>query len=164
LARFYDPDAGRILLGGQPLNRYRGEDLRRYLGVVSQQAQLFTGTVRQNLLLGDPHADDRSLVHACRVAGIDDFIASLPEGYDTWVGEAGATLSGGQVRRIALARAVLKDAPILVLDEPTEGLDASTAAAILESVDRWAREKTVILISHRRVTGSGFGPVVALGA
>jgi ATP-binding cassette subfamily C protein CydC len=164
LARFYDPDSGRILLGGQPLTRFRGEDLRRYLSVVSQHSHLFTGTVRDNLLLGDPRAGEEALERAGRVAGIHDFIASLPDGYDTWVGEAGATLSGGEARRIALARAVLKDAPVLILDEPTEGLDASTAAGILKAVDQWAIGKTVVLISHRRLTGDAFGPVVKLDA
>jgi ATP-binding cassette subfamily C protein CydC len=162
LARFYDPDSGRILLGGQPLTDFRGDDLRRYLAVVSQHAHLFTGTLRENLLLADPHAKDAALEQACRVAGIHEFITSLPDGYDTWVGEAGATLSGGEARRIALARAVLKDAPILILDEPTEGLDPSTAVAVLKAVDQWAVGKTVLMISHRRLAGKAFGSVLRL--
>jgi ATP-binding cassette subfamily C protein CydC len=162
LARFHDPDAGRILLGGEPLTAFRGDDLRALLAVVEQDARLFTGTLRDNLLLGDPQADEAALAQACRRAGLEPLLARLADGYDTWIGEAGATLSGGEARRVALARALLRDAPILVLDEPTEGLDATTAAKVLQAIDQAAQGRSVLLISHRPPAGALFGPVLRL--
>lgn len=163
LLRFYDPNRGRILLGGRPLSEFRGEDLRRCFAVVSQQTHLFTGTLRDNLLLGNQQASQQQLEQACRVARIHERILALPDGYDTWVGEAGATLSGGEARRIAIARAVLKNAPILILDEPAEGLDPTTAAEVMQALDRIAEGKTVLMITHRPGQSAGFGPQLRLG-
>ena len=162
LLRFHDPDAGRVLVGGHPVAAYTLDALRSGFAVVSQRTHLFTGTLRDNLRLASPSAGQDQLEAACRVARIHDFIASLPDGYDTWLGEAGATLSGGQARRIAIARAVLKDAPVLILDEPTEGLDASTARDVLALLDRVATGRTVLLITHRRPRGDTFGPVLRI--
>jgi ATP-binding cassette subfamily C protein CydC len=162
LARFHDPDQGRIRLGGRDLRELDGETLRRCLGVLSQDAHVFTGSVRDNLLLGDPGADDAALWQACRIAHVDRLVASLPDGLDTWLGEAGTNLSGGERRRLLLARTLLRAAPVLVLDEPTEGLDATTAVAVLDAVDRWAGDRTVLLITHRVPTQVSFGPVVTL--
>ena len=162
LLRFYDPDSGTITLGDIPLTRFHGDDLRRYISVVSQQTHIFTATLRDNLLLADPSASQDKIEQACRVARIHDDIAAMPDGYGTWLGEAGATLSGGQARRIAIARALLKDAPILILDEPTEGLDPTTAAELLDTLDQAAEGKTVILITHRRFRDAAFGEVRTL--
>lgn len=162
LVRFYDPDSGSVTLGDIPLTRFQGEDIRRYFAVVSQHTHIFTATIRDNLLLADPSASQEAIERACRVARIHDDILAMPDGYDTWLGEAGATLSGGQARRIAIARALLKDAPILILDEPTEGLDATTASEVLDALDRVAEGRTVILITHRRLRGERFGEVWAL--
>jgi ATP-binding cassette subfamily C protein CydC len=151
ILRFWEPDGGEIRLGGHKLGALRGEDLRRQIAVISQRTHLFNASIRENLLLANPGASQEALEHACAAAQVHDFIASLPEGYDTWVGETGVRLSGGQARRIAIARALLKDAPILLLDEPTEGVDAPTEQALLAGIDRLMRGRTVLLITHRRV-------------
>jgi ATP-binding cassette subfamily C protein CydC len=150
LLRFLAPDGGRILLDGHDLTAFKGEDLRRHIAVVSQHTRLFTGTLRENLLMANPDAAEGAIEQACRTARIHDFIAAQPAGYDTWIGEAGLTLSGGQARRIAIARALLRDAPILVLDEPTEGLDNPTAEAVLQSIDQLMLGRTVLMVTHRR--------------
>lgn len=149
LLRFWQPDAGDILVGGQSISHFHGDDLRRHIAVVSQQTYLFDATIRENLLIAAPQASQAAIRSACEVAQIHDFINSLPEGYDTWVGETGVRLSGGQARRIAVARALLKDAPILLLDEPTEGLDAETERSLMQALDRLMVGRTVLLITHR---------------
>lgn len=149
LLRFWAADAGTLRIGGYDLAEFHGDDLRRQIAVVSQHTHLFDATIRENLLLANPDASQLALENACRVAQIHDFIAELPEGYDTWVGETGVRLSGGQGRRIAVARALLKDAPILLLDEPTEGLDAATERDLMDALDRLMRGRTVLLITHR---------------
>ena len=149
LLRFWAPDRGRITLGGADIAELGGEEVRRRIAVVSQHTRLFTGTIRENLLLANPGGNPAQLEQACRVAEIHDFILSQPEGYDTQVGEAGLALSGGQARRLAIARALLKDAPILILDEPTEGLDAPTARALMGTLDRLMAGRSVLLITHR---------------
>ncbi|WP_295608861.1 thiol reductant ABC exporter subunit CydC [uncultured Lamprocystis sp.] len=151
LLRFWTPDRGTIRLGGHDLAQYRGDDLRRYVTLVSQHTHLFDLSIRDNLLIAAPDASPARLEQACRVAQIHDFIAGLPEGYDTWAGETGVRLSGGQARRIAIARALLRDAPVLLLDEPTEGLDGETEQALMESLGRLMAGRTVILITHRPV-------------
>jgi ATP-binding cassette, subfamily C, bacterial CydC len=149
LLRFWAPDSGSIRIGGHDILGFHGDDLRRHIAVVSQHTHLFDATIRENLLLADPEASQEAIESACRVAQIHDFIAELPEGYDTWVGETGVRLSGGQGRRIAVARALLKDAPILLLDEPTEGLDAATERDLMRALDRLMAGRTVLLITHR---------------
>ncbi len=151
LLGFWAPDRGQILLGGHNLARFRGDDLRRHLSLVSQHTHLFDLSIRDNLLIANPAASQVQLEQACRVAQVHDFISALPEGYDTWTGETGVRLSGGQARRIAIARALLRDAPILLLDEPTEGLDGETERALIESLGRLMTGRTVILITHRPV-------------
>lgn len=149
LLRFWAADAGSIRIGGHEILDFHGDALRRHIAVVSQHTHLFDATIRENLLLANPEATQDAIESACRVAQIHDFIATLPEGYETWVGETGVRLSGGQGRRIAVARALLKDAPILLLDEPTEGLDAATERDLMQALDALMVGRTVLLITHR---------------
>ncbi|OMH38866.1 thiol reductant ABC exporter subunit CydC [Motiliproteus sp. MSK22-1] len=149
LLGFWQPQQGSISIGGYNIDDFYSEDLRRHFSVVSQHSYLFANTIRHNLLLGNPQADQAMLDHACRVAGLDTFISTLPDGYDTWLGETGRGLSGGQSRRIAIAQAIIKQAPVLILDEPTEGLDPITEAKVTEALLEAMKERTVILITHR---------------
>jgi len=149
LLRFIDPERGRVTLAGQDLRRYRQEDVRRLIAVAGQDAHLFSTSIRANLELGRPDATDDELLDALRSARILDWVESLPDGLDTLVGEEGRELSGGQRQRIVLARALLKEAPLLVLDEPTAHLDPPTAKRLIEDVFATAGERCVLLITHR---------------
>jgi len=151
LLRFWDPNEGRILLGGNDLRAHGASDVRSWMAVLSQNTQIFNGTIRENLLLALPEADEEELIEAARRAQIHDFILTLPEGFETWVGEGGALLSGGERQRIALARVLLKDAPFLILDEPSANLDALTEKALFESLRDIMKQRTTLLISHRLV-------------
>ena len=152
LARFYDPTGGRILLDGVDLRDYRLADLRRQFALVLQEPVLFSTTIGENIAYARSDATQDEIVAAAKAANIHDFIARLPEAYDTAVGERGLTLSGGERQRISLARAFLKDAPILILDEPTSAVDAGTEAAIVESLDRLITGRTSFIIAHRPST------------
>jgi ATP-binding cassette subfamily C protein CydC len=147
--RFWEYQEGEARLGGHDLRSYRPEDVRDMIAVVSQDTHLFNTTILENLRIAAPAADEQAIVRAARAAQIHDFIAELPEGYETYVGEAGVRLSAGQARRIAIARALLKDAPILLLDEPTENLDPQTERAVLEAIDGLMAGRTVLLITHK---------------
>lgn len=147
--RFHDPDAGRVTLGGVDLRDLLQEEVLSRIGMLSQATTIFAGTLRQNLLLGRADTDEVALGDALATAGLGSFVDGLPEGLDTWLGEAGVTVSGGEARRIALARVILKDAPVLLLDEPTEGLDADTEAEVIAALRRIVEGRTVLLISHR---------------
>jgi len=147
--RFWEYQQGEIRLGGHDLRHYRPEDVRRQIAVVSQDTHLFNATILENLRIAAPGADEQAIVRATRAAAIHDFIAALPDGYETQVGEAGVRLSAGQARRVAIARALLKDAPILLLDEPTENLDPQTERAVLEAIERLVAGRTVLLITHK---------------
>ena len=152
LFRFFDPQEGQIYLDGHRLSDFPLDWLRKQLALVAQDAYLFYGTIAENLRLAKPDATQAELEAAARAANIHDFIASLPDGYETQVGERGLTLSGGEAQRIAIARALLKDAPIVILDEATSHVDAESEAAIQEAL-RWLTEnKTVLLIAHRLST------------
>jgi ATP-binding cassette subfamily C protein CydC len=151
LLRFWDPDEGRILLGGHDLRDYSASELRSWMAVLSQNTQIFNGTIRENLLLARPEANQEQLIDATRRAQIHDFIMDLPETYETWVGEGGALLSGGERQRLAIARVLLKDAPILILDEPSANLDSLTEQAFYESLREIIAQRTTLLISHRLV-------------
>lgn len=151
MMRFWAPTAGAVTLGGCDISTLAAVELRRQFAVVPQRVHLFNTTLRANLLMADPDATPDALARACAVAGLDDFIAGQPDGYDTFVGEAGLKLSGGQVRRLAIARALLKNAPILVLDEPGEGLDPTLERDILDRILGEAVGRTVLLITHSLV-------------
>jgi thiol reductant ABC exporter CydC subunit len=151
LVRFWEVGEGQILLGGRDLRDYAQEDVRRTIAVVSQQTSLFHATVRDNLLLVRPDASEAEMVDAARRARIHAFLESLPQGYDTWIGEQGLRLSGGQRQRLAITRAILKDAPILILDEPTANLDAVTERELLAELRNLAAGRTTLIISHRLI-------------
>ncbi|MGY1641518.1 ABC transporter ATP-binding protein [Geodermatophilus sp. SYSU D00703] len=152
LARFYDPVEGRILLDDVDLRDYRLADLRRQFAIVLQDSLLFSTSIWENIAYARPGASTADIVAAARAANAHEFIARLPDGYDTVVGERGATLSGGERQRIALARAFLRDAPILVLDEPTSALDIATEVSVMEAMERLMAGRTTFLISHRPST------------
>jgi ATP-binding cassette subfamily B protein len=152
LTRFYDPSSGRILLDGVDLRRYRLADLRNQFAIVLQEPVLFSTSIGENIAYARSGAGYPDVVAAARAAGAHDFIRTLPDGYDTPVGERGVRLSGGERQRIALARAFLKDAPILILDEPTSSVDARTEAEILEAMERLMGARTAFMIAHRATT------------
>jgi ATP-binding cassette subfamily C protein CydC len=149
LLKFWDFEDGTISLGGQNLRDLSGDTVRSLCAVVSQQVHLFNTSIAANLFLAKPNATKDELFEACRAAAILDEILALPDGFDTLVGEAATHLSGGQIRRIAIARALLKNAPILILDEPTEGLDARTEEIVTTALERLLVDRTAIIITHR---------------
>ncbi|RFS45606.1 ABC transporter ATP-binding protein [Micromonospora craniellae] len=152
ILRFLDPDAGVIRIGGHDLRALPSDVLRETVSLVAQDTYLFHGTVAENIALGWPGAQRPEIEAAAVAAGVHDFIADLPQGYDTPTGERGAQLSGGQRQRIAIARAVLKDAPILVLDEATSSVDAANEAAVQAALDRITSGRTTLIIAHRLST------------
>jgi ATP-binding cassette, subfamily B, bacterial len=152
LLRFYDPTAGRVLIEGHDLRDLDLGDLRHLTGLVSQDVYLFHGTVRENIAYGRPDASLDEVVAAATVAEIHDFVETLPQGYDTVVGERGQKLSGGQRQRLSIARAVLKDPVVLVLDEATSAVDNETEAAIQRSLERISAGRTTLVIAHRLST------------
>lgn len=160
--RFHDPDAGRVTLGGTDLRELAQADLHARIGVLSQATPILAGSLRENLMIAAPQAADPVLLDSLRRAGLSGFAAALPDGLDTWLGEAGVAVSGGEARRIALARVLLKDAPILLLDEPTEGLDAETERAVLAALEPAMAGRTVLAISHRPAPLAAMERVVRL--
>ncbi len=152
LLRFYDPTGGRIYLDGQDLRDLNLTDLRRAIGLVSQDVFLFHGTVGENIAYGNPEADQAEIEAAARLAEAHDFILKLPQGYKTIVGERGQKLSGGQRQRVSIARALLKNPPVLILDEATSAVDNETEAAIQRSLERIAVGRTTVIIAHRLST------------
>ena len=151
LLRFWDYRHGQILLDGQELREYDQETTRSLMAVVSQHTHLFNASIRGNLLLVRPGAAEAEVIRAAEQAEIHEFIQSLPQGYDTWIGEQGLRLSGGQRQRLAIARAILKDAPILILDEPAANLDALTEREVVGSLRAVAAGRATLLITHRLV-------------
>ena len=148
LLRLYDPEAGRILIDGQELREYQLKSLRQQISVVLQESILFAASVRENIAYGKLGATEREIERAARLANAHDFIVDLPQGYDTILGERGATLSGGQRQRIAIARAAIRQAPIVILDEPTTGLDRASERAVNTAFERLTQGKTTFIISH----------------
>jgi ATP-binding cassette subfamily B protein len=152
LQRLWDPKEGRITLDGHDLRELTLESLRRNIGVVFQDAMLFNRSIRDNLLVGRPDATDPEIEMACKLAQAWDFIQATPEGLDTLVGERGATLSGGQKQRLSIARALLKDPPVLILDEATSALDAATEARVQQALKALMAGRTTFIIAHRLST------------
>ena len=152
LMRFYDPTHGQVLLDGLDLREYRIADLRRQFSVVLQEPVLFAASIAENIAYGKPDARDHEIVAAAQAASSHDFITGLPQAYDTRPGEGGALLSGGERQRISLARAFLRDTPILILDEPTSSVDRKTEASILQAIDALMRGRTTFMIAHRLTT------------
>jgi ABC-type multidrug transport system fused ATPase/permease subunit len=149
LLRFVDPDQGRISVGGLDLAHCRADVWREQIAWVPQLPTIFRGTIADNIRLGDPGATERAVRDAAVLAGADRFIQALPFGYETLVGDGGRPLSAGEGRRIALARAFARNAPLVILDEPTADLDRTSAAVIAESVERLRAGRMVLLIAHR---------------
>jgi len=152
LTRFYDPTAGAILLDGVDLKDYRLADLRAQFAIVLQDPVLFSTTIAENVAYGKPDASRAEIVAAAKAAGIHEFVMTLPEDYDAEVGERGMTLSGGERQRVSLARAFLKDAPILILDEPTSSVDVKTEQLIFDAMERLMSGRTTFMIAHRLST------------
>jgi ATP-binding cassette subfamily B protein len=152
LVRFYDPDRGRITLDGVDLREMTLSDLRRNVAAVLQETLVFDGTIRDNILWGQPDARERDVVAAATAADAHEFITGLPDGYDTRIGQRGRMLSGGQRQRLAIARAMIRNAPVLLLDEPTTGLDAASTERVLAPLRRLMAGRTSIVISHNLLT------------
>jgi subfamily B ATP-binding cassette protein MsbA len=149
IPRFYDPTAGRILIDGMDVRDFTLRGIRRQIGLVLQDTVLFRGTVRDNIAYGRHRASDDEIVQAAHLANADEFITKMPGDYDAPIGERGVTLSGGQRQRIGIARAFIRNAPILILDEPSAALDSEAEQQVLEGLERLAQGRTVILIAHR---------------
>jgi ATP-binding cassette subfamily B protein len=152
LLRFYDPDSGSIRIGDTDIRLVEQADLRKLMALVSQDVFLFHGTVEENIAYGFPEASAQQIQEAARTAEAHDFITELPDGYDTIVGERGQKLSGGQRQRLSIARALLTDSQILILDEATSAVDNETEAAIQRSLARIAHNRTMVVIAHRLST------------
>jgi ATP-binding cassette, subfamily C, bacterial CydD len=162
LLRFFDPGTGTIRIGGTDVTALSPEDVRRHIAYVPQEAYLFHDTVRANLLLAKPGADEREMIAATRAANAEAFIDALPDGYETVVGERGIRLSGGERQRIAIARALLKDAPILILDEATSSVEVAAETAIRSALDELAAGRTTLVIAHRLSTVRDADRIVVL--
>jgi ATP-binding cassette subfamily B protein len=149
IPRFYDPTSGQIVIEGADIRRYKLKSLRNQMSFVLQDTVLFRATIWENIAYGKPGAPSKEIRRAAELANASEFIDAMPDGYDTMVGERGVTLSGGQRQRIAIARAVIRDTPILILDEPTAGLDAVSEQTVMEALDRLMQGRTSVVIAHR---------------
>jgi ATP-binding cassette subfamily B protein/subfamily B ATP-binding cassette protein MsbA len=162
IPRFYDVTSGTISLDGREIREYTMDSLRQQISIVLQDVFLFYGSVRENILFGRPNATDEEMFAAAKAANADDFIRQLPDGYDTLIGERGVKLSGGQKQRLSIARAVLKDAPILILDEATSSVDTETELLIQQALERLMKGRTTIIIAHRLSTVRSADQIVVL--
>jgi len=162
LPRFYDPTSGRITIDGVDVRDYQLQGLRRQFGFVLQDTVLFRGTIRENIAYGRPDATAREILEAAQFANAHEFIVRMPEGYDTIVGERGLTLSGGQRQRLGIARAVIRNSPLLVLDEPTSALDNEAEGRVMEALERLMKGRTVVMIAHRLFTLRSANKIVVL--
>jgi subfamily B ATP-binding cassette protein MsbA len=152
IARFYDPLSGTVRVDGADIRAYTLKSLRDQISIVLQDTLLFRGSVWDNICYGRPDASPEDTIEAARLANAHDFIVNLPQGYATMVGDRGMTLSGGQRQRIAIARAIVRNSPILILDEPTTGLDAASEQAVIEALDRLMKGRTSVVIAHHLST------------
>jgi ATP-binding cassette subfamily B protein len=162
IPRFYDATSGTITLDGRDIQEYTMDDLRQQISIVLQDVFLFYGTVRENILFGRTDASETEMIAAAQTANAHEFIMQLPEGYDTLIGERGVKLSGGQKQRLSVARAVLKDAPILILDEATSSVDTETEMLIQQALERLMKGRTTIIIAHRLSTVRNADKIVVL--
>jgi ATP-binding cassette, subfamily B, bacterial len=160
--RFYDPSEGRVLLDGRDLKTITKKSLRNQISIVLQDTVLFSTTIRENIAYSRPGATEADIIEAAKRAQAHDFIMAQPEGYASQVGERGGHLSVGQRQRLGIARAFLKNAPILLLDEPTSALDPTTEAAIMETIKELMRGRTTIIITHRIATVHDIGKIVVI--
>ena len=163
LMRFWDPERGAVRLGGRDLREFRLDDLRDQVALVAQDTYLFNDTLGANILLARPEASEDELRGAIGQAALGDFVAALPDGLDTMVGERGMRLSGGQRQRVAIARAFLKDAPILILDEATSHLDAISEDLVRQALDDLMSDRSTVVIAHRLSTVRNADRIYVLG-
>jgi len=162
IPRFYDPTGGRIMIDGVDIRDYQLHGLRQQFGFVLQDTVLFRGTVRENIAYGRPGATTAEILEAARLANAHEFVARMPNGYETIVGERGMTLSGGQRQRLGIARALVRNSPVLILDEPTSALDTEAEERVMEALDRLMKGRTVVMIAHRLATLRGADKVIVL--
>ena len=155
IPRFYDPTSGQVVIGGSDIRRYQLKSLRDQMSFVLQDTILFRATIWENIAYGRPGASSRQIRKAAELANANEFIEEMPDGYDTMVGDRGVTLSGGQRQRIAIARAVIRDTPILILDEPTSGLDSASEEAVMGALERLMKGRTCVVIAHHLDTIRG---------
>jgi len=152
IPRFYDTINGKILIDGVDISDFKLEEMRKQIGFVLQDTVLFYGSVAENIAYGKPGATHEEIINAAKLANAEEFISKMPHGYDTLVGERGLTLSGGQRQRIGIARAIIRDSPILILDEPTAALDTESEKIVMEALEKLMKGRTVITIAHRLST------------
>jgi ABC-type multidrug transport system fused ATPase/permease subunit len=162
IARFYDPTAGKILIDGKDITSFTLDGLRSQIGFVLQDTVLFYGSIMENIAYGRPEATEDEIIEAAKMANANEFISRMPHGYDTLVGERGLTLSGGQRQRIGIARALVRNAPILILDEPTASLDVEAEKVVMEALEQLMAGRTVITIAHRLSTICNADKIVVL--
>jgi ABC-type multidrug transport system fused ATPase/permease subunit len=164
IPRFYDVMAGKVVIDGHDVRQYKLHPLRDHIGYVLQDTVLFRGTVLENIAFGRPNATQAEIVEAARLANAHEFIARMPHGYDTLVGERGLTLSGGQRQRIGIARVMVRNNPILLLDEPTAALDAESERLVMDALDQLMKGRTVITIAHRLATIRDADQIIVISA
>jgi ABC-type multidrug transport system fused ATPase/permease subunit len=162
IPRFYDPSAGTVLVDGVDVRDYRLQALRDQIGYVLQETVLFRGTIRDNIAYGREGATEEEILEAAKLANADEFISRMPDGYKTLVGDRGDTLSGGQRQRIGIARAIIRNNPILILDEPTAALDAESEHLVIEALERLMKGRTVLTIAHRLSTIRNADKIIVL--
>ncbi len=162
LSRFWDVDAGTVTLGGHDVREYSMDSLMKNFSFVFQNVYLFRDTIANNIRFGQPDAPMEQVVAAAKAARCHDFIMKLPQGYETVIGEAGGTLSGGERQRLSIARAMMKDAPIIILDEATANVDTENEKELMEAISELTREKTVIMIAHRLKTVRGADQILVV--
>jgi ABC-type multidrug transport system fused ATPase/permease subunit len=162
IPRLYDRQAGMVKIDGVDVADYKLQALRSQIGFVLQDTVLFRGSVRDNIAYGRPGATDEEVVWAAKLANADEFIIKMPHGYDTQVGERGSTLSGGQRQRIGIARAIIRNSPILILDEPTAALDTASEELVVDALDRLMKGRTAITIAHRLSTIRNSDKIIVL--
>jgi subfamily B ATP-binding cassette protein MsbA len=162
IPRFYDPGSGRVSIDGVDAKDYTKASLRGQIGFVLQETVLFRGTIRENIAYGRPGATEEEIIAAAKLANAHDFVSAMPGGYGALVGERGLTLSGGQRQRIGIARAIIRNAPILILDEPTAALDTESERLVIEGLERLMKGRTVITIAHRLSTIRDANKIIVL--